>query len=801
MTLRQKTLLILGVTFLCLFIVLDFSLSTLWLNGFAKIESHQTQQNVERVTQALADDLMKLDTTAGDWSAWDDTYTFAGDGDETYIQENLANSTLANLGLNYMVFLNTAGQIIYAKGLNLQQGVAAPVPSSLKQYLSANSSLLQSTQVNTRQTGIVLLPEGPLLVALRPIINSDRTLPSRGTLLLGHFLDTAKVKQLAKLTRLAIAVYPIQDTQLPGDFQAVRSNLTQKASNAKIQSQPPILVRPLGSERIAGYTLLRDIQGYAGLLLRVDTPRDIYQQGKQGLNYVVGSLLAVGLAFGLVILLLLEKLVLSPLAHFIAVVRRIRASGSLSGRLLINGNDELSLLGTAINRLLETLQQSQLQLSESQERYQSVVDNVKEVIFQTDATGLWTFLNPAWTEITGFSIEESLGIPCWKFIHPADQPYHSEQFSRVIEGQTQDIRYEIRYQTQDGSCRWFEVHSRLTVVSSDVLTKSTVGIVGTAGTLNDITDRKLAEARERAKTQKLEQTLRELTQTQAKLIHSEKMSSLGQLVAGIAHEINNPITFVYGNLDHASEYIQDLLHLIHCYHQHYPNPPTAIQEEMEAIDFEFLINDLPKLLTSMKVGTERICEIVLSLRNFSRLDESEIKAVDLHEGINSTLLILQHRLKAQGKPSEIQIVKEYGNLPPVECYPGQLNQVFMNLLSNAIDALEEKMRVSDSEVSNFSPYIQIGTALKDDKSPLNGNSCVPCVVIRIADNGLGMTEAVCRNLFNPFFTTKPIGQGTGLGLSISYQIVVEKHKGQLLVNSKLGQGTEFIIELPLQQSH
>ena len=442
------------------------------------------------------------------------------------------------------------------------------------------------------------------------------------------------------------------------------------------------------------------------------------------------------------------------------------------------------------------------------------------MIFHTDAAGMWTFLSPAWTEITGFGIEESLGRPCWKFIHPEDQQHHNEQFRQLIEGKAQDTRYEIRYQTQDGGYRLFEVYARFTVMGCDALTTSVVGIVGTAGTLNDITERKLAEDRERAKAQELEQTLRELTYAQAQLIQSEKMSSLGQLVAGVAHEINNPISFVSCNVDYASGYTQDLLHLIHCYQQHVPHPPEAVQAEIEAIDLDFLRDDLPKLLDSMKVGAERICEIVQSLRNFSRLDEAEIKAVDLHEGIDSTLLILQHRLKAQGKHSEIQILKEYGNLPPVECYPGQLNQVFMNVLTNAIDALEEargeltdidqesKYREPNKE-SNFRPTILIHTELKDgdfffksDNGAMpNDPTLLKRVLIRIADNGLGMSEAVRRRLFDPFFTTKPIGKGTGLGLSISYQIVVEKHKGQLIVNSELGQGTEFLIELPLHPSH
>lgn len=301
------------------------------------------------------------------------------------------------------------------------------------------------------------------------------------------------------------------------------------------------------------------------------------------------------------------------------------------------------------------------------------------------------------------------------------------------------------------------------------------------------------------KAQQLEETLQELQATQAQLVQTEKMSSLGQLVAGIAHEINNPVNFIHGNITHASNYAQDLLHLVELYQQHYPQPVAEIAEEIEAIDLEFLCQDLPKLLASMKIGTDRIRQIVLSLRNFSRLDEAEMKAVDIHEGIDNTLLLLRHRLKAKPDHPEIQVIKEYSNLPLVDCYPGQLNQVFMNLLANAIDALEEgrlRGQGGQTSISAFfadqqsqTPTIRIRTEIKDD-----------VVLICIADNGIGMTEDVRQKIFDPFFTTKSVGKGTGMGLSISYKIIVEKHQGKIKCISAPGQGTEFIVAIPQQQS-
>ncbi|MEM7716025.1 MAG: ATP-binding protein [Cyanobacteria bacterium P01_A01_bin.68] len=283
----------------------------------------------------------------------------------------------------------------------------------------------------------------------------------------------------------------------------------------------------------------------------------------------------------------------------------------------------------------------------------------------------------------------------------------------------------------------------------------------------------------------LQETLQELQRTQAQVVQSEKMSSLGQMVAGVAHEINNPVSFVHGNLEPACEYARDLIRIIELYQENYPEPVEEIQEEIEAIELDFLKEDFVKLLNSMQNGTERIREIVLSLRNFSRLDEADFKQVDIHEGIDSTLLILHNRLKETANHKEIELIKDYSSLPKVDCYAGQLNQVFMNILANAIDALEDE--VNKNQV--FSPQIRVSTELSDSSN----------ILIRIADNGSGIPVSVQSRLFDPFFTTKQVGKGTGLGLSISYQIIVDKHHGKLSCNSSPETGTEFIIEIPINQ--
>lgn len=553
----------------------------------------------------------------------------------------------------------------------------------------------------------------------------------------------------------------------------------------------------------------------------------------------------------------------------------------------------------------------------NQEKYCSVLDNVKEVIFQTDTQGHWTFLNRAWTEITGFSIDESIGTSFLNGIHPDDWQKGRDNFDSLITGVKQSCRPTVRYLTKSGDIRWLEVQARtnfaadgtvsgttgtLNDITEQVLTQSALRIseerlqmalsgsdlglwdwqlttgytyfnpqwkamlgyeqdeiennfqsfqklvhpddflrvkavlnayldrliptyevefrmqcktgewkwilsrgkvfewdetgnpVRMTGTHRDISDRRKAEealreseAGERKKAYQLELALCELKNTQAQLVQTKKMASLGQLVAGIAHEINNPISFIAGNVSFAHQYGRDLLTLIDLYQQHYPHPNAPIQDAMEAVDLDFLRTDFPKALNSIRDGVVRIQQIVRSLQHFSHLNEAQMKTTDLHQGLDSTLIILQNRFNKKPNRAAIKVTKLFSKLPEIECYPGQLNQVFINILNNAIDALEEKNKQNDF----FQPQIKISTEIHE----LNST-----VIIRIADNGLGIPAHLQEHLFEPFFTTKPVGQGTGLGLAISYQII-EKHKGKITFNSQAGIGTEFIIQIPIKLTH
>ncbi len=428
-------------------------------------------------------------------------------------------------------------------------------------------------------------------------------------------------------------------------------------------------------------------------------------------------------------------------------------------------------------------------LRESESHYRRIVETASEGVWLFDADSKTTFLNSRMAQMLGYKVEEIQGQSLFQFIdeesHELAQIYVNRRHHGIQE------RYDFKFRRQDGSSLW-------AIVSATPIFDPRGQFVGVLRMITDISERKRTEGalleskcKLKAKNTRLKQTLNKLQQTQTQLIQNEKMASLGQMVAGIAHEINNPICFIDGNIVYANQYASDLLHLLELYAKHYPQPVTEIKNEIETIDLDFLIADFPKLLKSMKEGANRIRQIVISLRNFSRLDEAEIKQVHIDEGIDSTLLILQHRLKKGLQHQEIQVEKNYGELPLVECYAGALNQVFFHIINNAIDALESQPQPR---------RITICTEMEtEDREKTGVTTSTQSVIIRFADNGPGIRETIQQRIFDPFFTTKPIGAGKGLGLSISHSIIIDKHGGKLTCNSTVGKGTEFAIALPISQ--
>jgi PAS domain S-box-containing protein len=440
--------------------------------------------------------------------------------------------------------------------------------------------------------------------------------------------------------------------------------------------------------------------------------------------------------------------------------------------------------------------QAELALQESQQFIQKVADATPGILYLYDLEEQRNiYANTSLLGLLGYTCDDIKAMDSSlmpQLIHPEDLPKiikHHASFVGVEDGEIREIDYRMR--ATNGQFLWLQ--SRDTIFSRNADGQAKVII----GFCQDITTRKQAEeallhseGREREKALDLESALLELRSTQTQLIQTEKMSSLGQLVAGIAHEINNPVNFIYANIDYLNQYTKQLLDLVSLYEHEYPEPNSKIVDRIQEIDLDFMAEDLIKLVGSMQVGTERIRQIVLSLRNFSRLDESAMKPVDIHAGIESTLLILQHRLKSRDSRPEIEVIKEFGKLPLVECYASQLNQVFMNIIANGIDAIEERyQKLSVREADTKSGRITICTGV----TPQN------TVRVEISDNGTGIPEGIVDRIFNPFFTTKAVGKGTGLGMSIAHSIVVEKHKGKIECISSIGCGTTFQIEIPINQ--
>lgn len=454
----------------------------------------------------------------------------------------------------------------------------------------------------------------------------------------------------------------------------------------------------------------------------------------------------------------LAKRLTSPVAQLVVAAEQI-ALGKLDTVVSVQSADEMGLLADTFNRMSSELQ---ILYGRLQDHLSMVVEHAPIMLFALNHQGEYTLAKGKGLSALGRQPSEIVGQSIKDVYY--EVPEVEEMIRRALAGEKFTSTLEMAGLT-------FEVWlSSLQDQNGEV-----AGIIGVS---HDITALKQSEAKEREKSQALAQAVQQLQQAQAQLVHSEKMSSLGQLVAGIAHEINNPVSFIYGNLFHLTDYTNDLLQLLELYQEALPNSPVEIEDQIEDMDLDYIREDLPKMINSIKTGADRIKEIVRSLRNFSRLDETGIKTVSLHAGLDSTLMILQHRLK------NISVVKEYGEITDVKCDPGQINQVFMNILSNAIDALE--LGVGEL-CSSSSPTISIRTTILDNQR----------VKIAFVDNGPGMTENVRSRVFDPFFTTKKVGAGTGMGMSISHSIVVDQHKGQLYCISAPGKGTELVMELPI----
>ncbi len=441
MSLRIKTLIIIGVTLVSLIILLYTVSRIIVLNSFAQLEERSVHQNVQRVLNAVSDELSNMDAVTIDWAQWDETYAFAQDANSQYMTVNLNNSSFANINMNVVVIFNASGQKVGSKALDLQTKQEVPFPKELDDQLSSQSLLLKHPDEESHSSGLILIPEGPLLVTSRPILTNDGKGPIRGTFIFGRYLNEAKVQQLSNSLRLPLTVYRIDDPKLPSDFQTARPLLTQSES---------ILIQPLNTDSMDGYTQLEDVSGKPALLLRTDMPRDIYKQGEISISYFVVSLLVAGLVFGGVILLLLERVVLAPVAALSKNVSAITARGDIAARLLVTGRDELAFLGSSINKMLAALEQAQKNSTESDQRLRAVINNAPLVIWALDDKGKLILLDGNGLKVLGIEAQKLIGQPLAEL--SSGLPQLGQESRRALDGETvmseitiADLKFEAHF--------------------------------------------------------------------------------------------------------------------------------------------------------------------------------------------------------------------------------------------------------------------------------------------------------------------------------------------------------------------
>jgi PAS domain S-box-containing protein len=729
MTLRKKTLLIIAGTFYGVIILLFFISRTILLESYADLERQSTHRDVDRALASYSRELASLETTTSDWAAWDDTYAFIDDVNEEYIRSNLTDGTFTELGLNLMLYVDFAGQIVFSKAFDLENEEEIPPPQSVPDYLADHDFLAAHQDPESSYAGTVVLPEGAMLMASHPILTSEDEGPVRGTLIMGRYLDAAKIDELAEVTLLSIIIYEYNDPRVPPDFSTARSSLSAAS---------PVFVQPLSEQSIAGYTTIKDIAGRTALMLRVDAPRDIYQQGQSVISYLILTIVGVSLAFGLVTLLLLEKQVLSRLSYLSRSVSDIGTSGKLTARVAVSGSDELSKLGATINGMLWALEQSETELRESEEHYRLLAEHATDVIYVMDANLKFTYVSPSMTRLTGHSVEEAVSLSPNQVLTPASFNHARDIFteeaareSEATKDLTRSRTLELEVKRKDGSTVWVEA-------TMTALRDSADKVIGILGVARDITERKKAEA-ELQELYKEEKTLREDLEAE--------INKRVEFTRALVHELKTPITPVLASSELMLEEIKE------------SGPLWELAQNINqgAYNLNQRIDELLDLARG-EVGMLRL--------NPESVDSGRL----LRSIVDSVRPLAQkngHLLNAE-LPSSLPVIQADG---------GRLRQVMLNLLNNAF---------------KFTPAGGSITVRARKKGA--------CLMVEVEDTGRGISKEEQKRLFEPYQQLEEERtrlSGLGLGLSLSKKLV-ELHGGQIWVQSERGQGSTFCFSIPLE---
>jgi PAS domain S-box-containing protein len=729
MTLRKKTLLIIAGTFYGVILLLFFISRNILLGSFADLEQQDTRQNMERAMAAYRQEVLTLDSVTSDWAAWDDTYAFIEDRNNEYIKSNLTDGTFTGLGLNLMLFLNTSGEVVFGKAFDLDEEVEVPVTLSLSAYLADHPDLASHHAPDSKVTGAILLPEAPMLISSQPILTSEDGGPVRGTLIMGRYLDEAKISGLAKSAVLSLSIFRLNDPQIAPILREAHTSLT---------AENPILVQPLSEETVAGYRFINDVHGRPILLTRVALPRDIYQQGQSAVSYLIISIVVVSLIFGVVTILMVERQVLSRLSYLSKNVYDIGTSGNLAARVSLPGTDELARLGGTINGMLSALQESGRDLRESEERYRLLAENATDVIWTTDLQGELTYISPSVNQLLGYTTDDARQKKMKEAMTP--QSFHlamaalNEEMARenARNGDPKRTRVlELELYHRDGSTVPVEV-------KYSFLRESGGKPVGILAIARDITERKKAEEK-----------LQHLYKKEMAL-RKELEAEIGKRVEftrALVHELKTPITPVLASSELLLEELKEesLVELAQNISQGACNLNQRIDELLD--------------LARGEVGLLRLNLESVDVRPLLRSIADSMKPLALKNGLSLNFDV----------PS---------SLPGVQADEDRLRQVVLNLLNNAFKftptggAVTLRASEEDSKLVVEVQDTGRGISLEEQQrlfepyQPLSGD--------RARLSGLGLGLSLAKKLVElhggQIWVQSQKGKGSTFGFSVPLEV-------------------------------
>ncbi len=861
MSLRKKTLMTIGLSFGVLLIALYFISQVVLGRSFAELEQRDTRQNVERVQSALSHDLLGLKASATDWAVWDDTYAFIEDANDDYIASNMVAGTFTELRLNLMLFVDLSGRVVYGQAFDLNTEEEVDLAPHLLELITTGNLLVRPPATKeSGATGIILLPEGPMLIASRPILDSEEKGPVRGTLVMGRYLDAGEIERLGEQTHLSLALHRIDQGPLPSDYATALSSLSGKV---------PIVVSPLGKESVAGYALLKDVHDEPILLLRVDMPRNIYAQGQSSITYFVLSLFVVSLVIGLIVVLFLDRNVLSRVAHLSWSVRGIGVSGDPTARVSVKGKDELSNLAREINSMLAALR-------EGEERYRDLFENANDLIQSATPDGHFAYVNKAWQKTLGYSEKEIASLTLWDIIHPDSLAHCRETFQHVISGGN-IARVEAAFVTRDG---------KKVVVEGSANCKFVDGKpVATRGIFRDVTERQQAEEALRESEEKLRTILENTNDVIFQLSpfgtiqyispkvqeiygyqtedligkHLKKttpvselpkaLKVLGSVLSGktvnnfeinqldtdgkiVPVEINAVPVRKDGRIIAAQGVMRDITER--------KQMERRFQEQNEQLDAqnEELRSQTEEVMAQQQeleeknqeveranqLKSEFLANMSHELRTplnviigFSELMQDEVPGSineEQRQSLNDISDSSQHLLKLVNDVLDLSKIESGRAELPIEDV--DLPAAIESLRRTMAPILTPRKQSLEAEIEEGLPSVRVGAGklgqvllnLADNASkamPDGGKLKIEAVKegdwcrVSVIDNGIGIKEENQERIFEPFCQLEnPLTErrGTGLGLSLVRQIV-ERYGGRIWVESKYGQGSRFTFTLPL----